>query len=464
MSKFQHDLSLRVVKLANSVMITLPFVLCWYWYYADRIVSPFYAKGDFMLIALYLLLYIVFGRVYDAFYMSIHEVSEIICGQLLAAGISDGFIYIVICLLSKGFPNVLPGLAALMGQAVMSALWAVLARKWYFRTFPPKPTAVIYDERSGLDNLIAEYGLDKKYDIQITAQVEECLADLSCLDKSSVVFLSGVHSHDRNIILKYCVANGIDIFVIPRIGDVIMSGARSMHMFHLPILRVGRCMAQPEYLLLKRMMDIVISLLGLVITSPILLITAIVIKATDGGPVFYRQTRLTRNGATFSILKFRSMRIDAEKDGVARLSTGVNDDRVTPVGRIIRRFRIDELPQLWCVLRGQMSIVGPRPERPEIAAQYEQTLPEFGLRLQVKAGLTGYAQVYGKYNTPPYDKLQMDLMYISHLSIVEDVRILLATVKILFTLVSTEGVEKGKVTAEEETASVPESPVRKVVG
>lgn len=142
------------------------------------------------------------------------------------------------------------------------------------------------------------------------------------------------------------------------------------------------------------------------------------------------------------------MRVDAESDGVARLSSGENDDRITPVGKFIRKCRIDELPQLLNIIGGSMSVVGPRPERPEIAAQYEKTMPEFKLRLQAKAGLTGYAQVYGKYNTTPYDKLLMDLMYIAKPSFFEDLRIIFATIKILFVGESTEGVEKGKVTAE----------------
>ena len=161
----------------------------------------------------------------------------------------------------------------------------------------------------------------------------------------------------------------------------------------------------------------------------------------------YSQVRLTKDAKEFRIYKFRSMRTDAEKDGVARLSTGDNDDRITPVGRIIRKLRLDELPQLFNILKGDLSVCGPRPERPEIAAQYEQEMPEFALRLQAKAGLTGYAQVYGKYNTTPYDKLQMDLMYIAHPSIVEDAKIMLATVKILFMPESTEGVEEGQITA-----------------
>ena len=191
--------------------------------------------------------------------------------------------------------------------------------------------------------------------------------------------------------------------MIPRVGDVIMSSARTMHMFHLPVMRVTRYNPHPLYLIGKRIFDIVISLVALVVLSPIFLITAIAIKATDKGPVFYKQERLTRNGKRFMIHKFRSMRVDAEKDGVARLSTGDNDDRITPVGRFIRKCRIDELPQLIDILAGNLSVVGPRPERPQIADECIKEMPEFQLRLQCKAGLTGFAQVYG--NTRGAEKL-----------------------------------------------------------
>jgi lipopolysaccharide/colanic/teichoic acid biosynthesis glycosyltransferase len=160
--------------------------------------------------------------------------------------------------------------------------------------------------------------------------------------------------------------------------------------------------------------------------------------------------RLTKNGKEFEVLKFRSMIQDAEKDGVARLAKD-SDDRITPVGKIIRMIRFDELPQLFNILKGDMSFVGPRPERPEIAKQYEKEMPEFALRLQVKAGLTGYAQVYGKYNTPPYDKVQMDLMYIANQSIFEDLKLMLMTFKILFVPSSTEGVDSNQTTAKRQS-------------
>lgn len=447
MTRFKHDLILRIIKIMDAVLMTVPFALCWYLYYAKHIASPFYAKGDYLVMALFFVLFVIFGRVYDAFLMSMQRISEIVYAQFLAVAVSDFIMYIVIWLLSKHLPNILPGVAALIGQVILAAVWAHNAHHAYFKIFPPQATAVIYDTRHGMEKLIGKYGLDTKYKVVLTATADECIANLAMLDGVSTVFMSGIHSHDRNVILKYCVENNIGIFVIPRIGDTIMSGAYPMHMFHLPMLKVGRYHPQPEYLFIKRLLDIVISAVALVVLSPIFLVTAIAIKVTDHGPVFYKQIRLTKDGKEFGILKFRSMRVDAEKDGVARLSSGEHDDRITPVGRVIRACRIDELPQLLNILRGELSIVGPRPERPEIAAQYCEEMPEFSLRLQAKAGLTGYAQIYGKYNTTPYDKLVMDLMYIAHPSIVEDLKIMFATVKILFMPESTEGVSEGQTTA-----------------
>ena len=451
MTKFKHDLLLRIVKVLDAALTTIPFALCWYLYYAERIYSPFYSKGNILVVALFFVAYITFGRIYDAFRMSMQRVSEVIYAQFLAAGASDLLMYVVIWLLTKHLPNILPGVAALVGQILLAVVWAFGANKWYFSTFPPQETAVIYDVRHGMEKLISQYGMDNKYKVVLTASAEECLNDLSMLNGIKVVFLSGIHSHDRNIILKYCISNSINVFVIPRIGDTILSGARSIHMFHLPMLQVSRYSAQPEYLFMKRAIDIVVSLIAAIILSPVFLITAIAIKATDHGPVFYKQIRLTKDGKEFGILKFRSMRVDAEKDGVARLSTGENDNRITSVGKIIRACRVDELPQLFNILKGDLSIVGPRPERPEIASQYYKEMPEFALRLQAKAGLTGYAQVYGKYNTTPYDKLTMDLMYIAHPSIVEDLKIMLSTVKILFLPESTEGVAENQITAMESS-------------
>lgn len=295
MSKFQHDVMLRVVKILNVLMIELPFAACWFLYYSNQTYAKFGWKGNLAVLGLFFVLYIALGKVYDAFWMSMQRVSELVYGQILGAMATDGILYIVICLMSAKLCNPLPGIAAIVGQLVMAAIWASCAHKWYYTTFPPQKTAVVYDVRHGMEKLINEYGLSQKYDVQVTLSVSECLADLSILDGMETVFVSGVHSHERNIILKHCVGKGINMFVIPRVGDVIMSGAWPMHMFHLPMLRVGRYMASPEFLFVKRAMDIVISLVALIILSPLFLITAIAVKS-DGGPAFYKQVRLTKDG------------------------------------------------------------------------------------------------------------------------------------------------------------------------
>ena len=436
-SSFLHDLKLRSIKLLNIVLMTIPFAAAWYLVLRNNIVSPYYMRGNWLIIFIYFMLYSILGRTYDAFLVSYNQISEMVYSQCLAAFLAGFFLYIITWLLAQHLPNIGLFLLVFLAQVLISILWSCAAHQWYFRTFKPKRTFIVWDMRKGMTNLIQEYGLSRKFQVVGNCRASECVADLDQLNGMEAVFLTGVHSHDRNTIIKYCVEHHITTFIIPRIGDVMMSGAKQMHMFHLPILRLDRYSPTPEYLFLKRLFDCVFAVIGLVVLSPVLLVVAAAVKRYDGGPVLYRQCRLTKDGKKFDVLKFRSMRVDAEKDGVARLSTGDADPRITPVGRVLRRFRLDELPQLFNILKGDMSFVGPRPERPEIAAEYEKELPEFHLRLQAKCGLTGYAQVFGKYNTTPYDKLQMDLMYIATPSLAMDIRIIFATIKILFMKEST---------------------------
>lgn len=445
-----HNVILRLIKIWNVILLTIPFGVCWELYYAGRTWAPYYAKGNWLIIALFFLLYATYGHIYDAFLVSINRISEMVYSQTLAALVSDGIMYVICWLLTKHLPAVLPLILVFIVQILLAVLWAVVSNKWYFHTYPPKRTAVVYDLREGMDQLIQDYELTVKFDVCKNIHVKDCLdGRLEELSGLEAVFLCGIHSHDRNIILKYCIAHGIAVYVIPRIGDVIMGSAHHIHMMHLPMFRVNWDNPPLEYLVAKRIFDIAVSLLCLLVFSPVFAVVSIAIKATDQGDIFYRQTRLTKGGREFEVLKFRSMRADAEEDGVARLSTGSSDDRITPVGKIIRKYRIDELPQFINILKGEMSVVGPRPERPQIAEEYESQLPEFSLRLQAKAGLTGYAQVYGKYNTTPYDKLQMDLIYIAKPGFIEDLRIIFATIKILFLPESTEGIAAGQKTAQD---------------
>lgn len=449
MSRTRYNIILHLIKLTDIVMLFLPVFLSLDKYYKNLIMPSIAEYVIFSLVYLFALL--VTLKIYDALYISTQRISELCYSQFLSVFITDFIAFWIISLWYRGLPSLIPLLLAFGAQLIVAVLWSLFAHRLYYKVFEIKPTAIIYDSRHEMDSLINEYGLDKKYNIQKIIKASDCLEDISVLDNVSTVFLSGIHSHPRNIILKYCMSHEIEAFVVPTIGDVIMSGAKRRHMFHLPMLQVYSYMASPEFLFVKRLFDIILSLIALIITSPIMLVISIAIKITDKGPVFYIQTRLTKGNKEFRIIKFRSMKVDAEIDGVARLSTGEKDKRITSIGKIIRKCRLDELPQLINILVGDMSIVGPRPERPEIAKRYCKTIPEFNLRLQAKAGLTGYAQVYGKYNTTPYNKLQMDLMYIANPCIREDLKIILATVKILFIPDSTEGVSEVHTDQPEKT-------------
>ena len=263
------------------------------------------------------------------------------------------------------------------------------------------------------------------------------------------MIIGDIPSQQRNEIMKYCFEKSIRTYMLPKISDIILRGSDDIHLFDSPLLLARNNGFTFEQRLMKRCLDIVASLILLVVASPIMLVTAAAIKLQDGGDIIHKQTRLTMNGREFCVYKFRSMVMDAEKDGIARLSAE-GDVRVTPVGKIIRRTRIDELPQLFNILKGDMSLVGPRPERPQIAEEYRQYMPEFDYRLKVKGGLTGFAQIYGKYNTTPYDKLKLDLMYIENYSFRLDLKLILVTLKVIFMKESTEGVAEGQITATQE--------------
>ena len=259
-TKFRYTVVLRGIKFLNAVLITLPFAAAWYLHYNQQILGgPFYEKGNWLVVFLFFILYAYFGKTYDAFLVSYNRVSEMIYSQMLAAVFADFIIFIATWLLEHFFPKVWPMLLVLAAQFVFSALWCWISNRWYFRTFRPKRTIVVQDMRKNLGTLVKKYRLEKKYDIIGSVLASDCVSRLEILDYAEVVFLSGVHSHDRNIIIKYCVENDITALIIPRIGDVLMSGAHRVHLFHLPILRLDRFDPPIWYAVLKRFFDIVLS-------------------------------------------------------------------------------------------------------------------------------------------------------------------------------------------------------------
>lgn len=441
------DTVLNLYKLFHVFIMTLCVSAAWYMIYYDSIVSPYFKRGNYIICAMYGVLYFVIVRIYGGFQVNLYKPSELVYSQFFAIAFSDFCFYGLVAFLSRRPVEVWPLLLAFCIQITFAAIWSRGAVPLYQRVTPVRKTVVVYGDTTSLSPIERLYKMEHRFHVTHTVTTEVGIpAVLKALKGSDAAFICGVESSTRNDILKFCIEENIDAFIRPRLGDLLIANSRKIHMFNVPFLYCQRSHPKQTYTLAKRGMDILFAAFALLLLSPFMLLTALCIKCYDGGPILYKQCRLTKNGKRFDVLKFRSMRVDAEKDGVARLASE-NDDRITPVGKLIRKIRFDELPQIFNILGGSMTLVGPRPERPEIAAQYEEVIPEFSLRLQVKAGLTGYAQIYGKYNTTPYDKLQMDLLYIAEQSVIQDLKLMLMTVKVIFMAESTEGVAEGQETA-----------------
>ena len=442
---------LKMLYAALSLMIAFGTAdAIWYWNVAPGWSEGFFGTETLLLVGLlYCIVYFFFAKMYDAHKIGLYRLQELAFSQMLAYGISDGILFIAAFFWFHNFQRIRVRLflLAFFIQLILILVNTFIFNRLYARFDEPRKLMIIYGSED-YKRLLVKIK-EKKQRYQVVAVMHES-EDLSVifgtLKQCKDVYLCDVEDEVKDRIILYCNAHQKDIHISMDIGDLLILGDEISHSFDTPFLRNRKTPVAWYYPFVKRCSDIVISLGAIVLLSPVMLITAISIKLYDRGPVFYKQTRLTKNGRQFEIIKFRSMKIDAEKHG-AQLSN-VHDDRITPVGKIIRKLRIDELPQLFNILKSDMAVVGPRPERPEIAAQYEKEIPEFDLRLQVKAGLTGYAQVYGKYNTTPLDKLKLDLIYIAQRSVLFDLRILFYTVKIIFIPESTEGVPDGQSTAD----------------
>lgn len=436
----------RIIRfLAEAVLLCAQMALYWYvWinYYNSLMDVPYNRTGHWLMVAVYGMLLIIFSRLFGGLKIGYMTPGNIIYSQMLATFYANGMIYLQITLLTKHFQTIYPLLAMLAVDFVLIAIWSLLFNRFYRKIYPPRKVLMIYGEHP-IASLMGK--LHTRTDRFIIGELIHISVSLKQLEKKideyEGVVICDVPSQIRNRILKYCYGKSIRVYATPKISDIIIRSAESFHMFDTPLMLCRNSELTFERQLIKRGIDVVLSLAALIILSPVFLITALAIKVYDHGPIFFYQDRCTKNGKVFSICKFRSMIVDAEKDGNSIPATD-KDPRITPVGNIIRKTRIDELPQIFNILKGEMSIVGPRPERVEHVKLYSKEIPEFKYRLKVKGGLTGYAQVYGKYNTTAYDKLKLDLMYIQNYSLLLDIEIIFKTVKILFMKEATEGFKK----------------------
>ncbi|MFG6383534.1 MAG: sugar transferase [Lachnospiraceae bacterium] len=397
--QYKHLLNLT----ANYIMLAMEAVLfayTWYVIYNPMLLKEhrFFNRGNWAVIGMYVLIMYFFTRTFGGYRIGYLRITDICLSQILAIFCTNVVGYFQVCLIANDYMPVYP-MAVLTGAELLVILPGVyIVRFVYTRLYPPRKMIVIYGEHSPKDLIQKINSRKDKYNVCATASVYLGYEELyrRILEYEAVV-LCDLPTKMRNPILKFCFDQNKRTYITPKISDIILTGTERIHLFDSPLMLARNRGLTIEQRFVKRSMDIVLSIIAIVISSPILLFIAASIKFYDKGPVFYKQERLTRDGKIFLIIKFRSMRIDSEREG-AQLARK-DDDRITPVGRIIRRIHFDELPQIFNILKGEMSFVGPRPEREVIAKEYESIIPEFSFRLKVKAGLTGYAQVYGKYNT-----------------------------------------------------------------
>ena len=436
----------------NFIKALIPFwnviIFCYVWvlYYNEHTFSSFWIQGLAVSVVLYALVYYAFGKLYHAFRIHSSRISELMLSQFLAVGMSDLILYLMCYLMHMRLAGVLPGLMAAVVQLIGTLILLVFNKFCFAKYTPAQRTVIIYGAKQAhregnIETTVGE--LERKlrakhsglFDIQAvypdTSRRSELIRKIQDFD---TVILCHVSQKLRSELLAACARDGKNVCITPKLEDIILTNYEYRYLIDTPLLVSGS--RHGDYRS-KRLLDIGISLLMLVLFLPFMLLTAICIKLEDGGPVFYRQRRVTKNGREFDILKFRSMIVDAEKLGCRPAES--RDSRITRTGRVIRAMRLDETPQLLNILKGDMSVAGPRPERVEHVRKYTEKLPEFAYRLRVRGGLTGYAQIYGKYNTSAEDKLKLDLMYIEKQSLLLDLQMILLTMKVMFLPESTEG-------------------------
>jgi len=421
------------------------FVIGQRYFYAD---SPFYFWGHVLVIMLYTAILYMISRIYNGFNFGNASLQEIILSWILCLIGANIFMYFILSLFMLALLPVGGFIVILFLQTIFVIPMSALVNLIYYRQNPAHKSAIIYGNKEKLDEYCSIITMQRnKFRVEhVISQDAETKRLLDIVDRAESVFFLNVDEKKQDWLFEYCYLHNKHTYIIPTFSSILINTASTLWLSNTPVFSLKK--PEPDFgtQFIKRLVDIVVSLTGLIIFSVLMIIIALAIKFYDNHPAIYKQVRITRGGRRFKLYKFRSMRPNAEDDGVPRL-TSKDDSRITPIGRIIRKTRIDELPQLFNVLSGAMSIVGPRPERPEIAKQYEAIYPNFAFRTKVKAGITGFAQIYGQYNTTPEEKLFLDIMYIETFSILEDIKLMLQTVKVLFQGSSTEGIDDGSTTA-----------------
>lgn len=434
-----------LIRICNLAVLTAIFAYAWYTVYSEPILpgaaTEFFRKGNWLVVMIYAILLLAFTQLNGGYRVGDYRISEMIYSNFISIFFINIIYYMLIALMWRAFPSINAMVILSIVQFIYVFLWCYFSNKFYFKIFKAREVLFLYEEDQPsivLDKMNRRYD---KYNITKVMRIDDQVDFIELIKGYDAVALDRVNPSLRECCIRTCYAQNARLYLVPSFDDVILESSMMINLLDTPLYLMKNRGLSFEQNLVKRFFDLLICIPALLLLSPIMLIVAILIKLEDHGPAFYKQKRLTIGGKVFEIYKFRSMRVDAEKDGKAVLMKE-HDDRITRIGKLIRKCRLDEIPQLINVIKGEMTIVGPRPERPEIAEEYYKTMPEFKFRLTGKAGITGYAQVMGKYNTTPYDKLVFDLMYLENYSFLFDIKIALMTFKTLFNLEATEGIKQ----------------------
>lgn len=424
---------------------TVLYLLIWTMLYQLRTEAPLFRRGNWAIIAAYPILLLVFGKVFGTFKISTRKV-DIVFSNIGTLVVVNALSYFIIVLATRVYVPVWPLIALFAAETVITIIWLLIIKKINSVLFPTRRMLLIHGDYSYRDIVFNMNKKSDRYMVRETISASENMETIrKRIDNYESVLISDITATKRNDIFKYCYERGKRVYLLPKLTDIIIRSGTDVHVGDTQIFLLKNYGLSVEQRFFKRVLDLLVSGIMIILTSWLMLIIALLIYMEDKGPVFYTQERLTKDAKTFMIIKFRSMRVDAESKG-AQLSQK-NDSRVTKIGKILRVSHLDELPQLFNVFKGEMSMVGPRPERPSIMKEYMEEVPEFAYRLKVKGGITGYAQVYGKYNTTPYNKLRLDLIYIQNYSLWLDLKCLMQTFKVVFRKETSEGVDGNQLTA-----------------
>ena len=401
--------------------------------------------------AAFVFVFSVFTVVYGGFEIGVKKKRTVIAGISLATYFTDITTYVLLQIMNVNPNNpdanasltlfgedLLILMAVLAGHYLLTHLIVTLAYRFFFKLNKPEKCLIITSSQELANHVLKKV---EKHNLRYTISEivhYECADIKSTILEYGVVFLAGIPDTEEARLESYCYKHNRAIFLMAELEDVIISSSTQNILDDTPFLFIKRMQPTLLQAIGKRTIDIVISTLGIIITSPIMLISAVLIHFSHHGSVFFRQNRATRDGKVFSIIKFRTM-FENLKDESKPVSASEDDKRITNLGKVLRKYRVDELPQLFNVLKGEMSIVGPRPEMIENVDKYTREVPEFRYRQHMKAGITGLAQIEGKYNTSPKDKVILDLLYIENFSIPYDFKLMLRTITIFFRRDSTEG-------------------------